>query len=597
MTKAVLAGRLALCAVMVALGFAGALRADVYSDAHLWLRGMARDANGNGTIEKTEFVNALGGTNLVNAGGGVYGGVTLTNAYVKYPMANITRYTSYLHFDQRVVWNDETEEEGTYYPANLKLDGVLSGFGNEYSFVVRFRNDTLPLMNNNWNWIVNFGYTKDRGVMLGLNGSGSLRLFSYTTIGVDVSGSLYQSITNGHWYDVGVSVKGTNITMMTSCENDYPGKDEVDKVFKSTYLNKSFRSDLSLVPLSSLVLGSENAGSTPLTYYKDLSKNTSNSTKSFRGDIQNFACWRRALTKDELREAMAWPRLEAFRVGVEDGTPNEFTGTADPDGAEPEGLAWKFPRGFSAHDSAKIKFVREDKIDATLPQILRFKTTAGSAQGQFSATVNGSNLGSRPVLPGRTATWYVPGSVFTATTQNVLTLTRTDSGAGAVVPDAVVLGGSWQLGKEDSRYLEFIHEGSGNVENWVIDGNTRNYRRALLGAGSDNTNSVMHFSLPADLAGRYDGRLSWRHSGNGGDEGSGSHMTVDYDGVQMMDVALAMSDKGKVFTLELPCEQLGPGDHVLTFRNGQGQASKYFSPDFVRFEIGKPKNGTMLLLR
>ena len=174
---------------------------------------------------------------------------------------------------------------------------------------------------------------------------------------------------------------------------------------------------------------------------------------------------KRALSDDEVHEAWGWPHEKVFKVGLENGASNEFGSNAAPaaqtiDAYGP--LGEKSPNIPPGGTWTVTFFGATNEVG--LAQLLTLTATAGSAVGTISASVNGTSVGSQTIFPGRTATWYVPGTAFKKGPNNTLTLTRT-GGSGNVVVDSLSIGGSWQIGiegqgglrAESPRYLDLRH--------------------------------------------------------------------------------------------------------------------------------------------
>ena len=177
-----------------------------------------------------------------------------------------------------------------------------------------------------------------------------------------------------------------------------------------------------------VVIGHGRSGATGWPY-----NGTGTRWEAFRGSIQSFASWQRALSVDEVRQVFAWPRPDLVRLGTSNDSAKEFEGGAAP-------------TTISFNVAAK---------DAGLPQILRVSATSTSAAGSFDVAVNGAAAGWISVSPGKTATLNVRKNL-TVAGANIVTLTRTS--ADPVSIDAIALGGSIQIGNSDGSFSEFAPE-------------------------------------------------------------------------------------------------------------------------------------------
>ena len=155
--------------------------------------------------------------------------------------------------------------------------------------------------------------------------------------------------------------------------------------------------------------------------------------QAFRGSIQSYAAWERALSADEVRQVFAWPASDLVRLGTANDSAQEFS-----DGAA--------PTTFNFDVAAK---------DAGLAQVLRVSATATSAAGAFSVSLNGAAIGSLAVSPGKTALFPIKKNL-TVAGANTITLTRTS--ADPVAIDAIVVGGGIQIGSANGTSSEFAPE-------------------------------------------------------------------------------------------------------------------------------------------
>ena len=266
-----------------------------------------------------------------------------------------------------------------------------------------------------------------------------------------------------------------------------------------------------------------------------------------------------------------------------------------------DGTAWPLKDGLAAQQSVTFKFPLENRYETDLPQFLRWKTLEGSASGRLQVVLNGRRLETRNALPGKWSYFFVPTNALLSAT-NTLTVTRTDTGAGAIVPDTVVFGGGWQIGKLDSGYSEFGQEWSTPRDYYAANGNLREVSRVLQSARSPTvTNLNVHFTMPAELA----GTCRWRVHGaicGGVYPASGTTptgtlpMRVDLNGRNMLAQNVKKGDK---FSFELEPEELPAGLNRLVFMNTAPDlgGNYYFGFDAIILEPIRPADGTILIMR
>ena len=564
---------------------------DVFSDAHFWLRGgLATDANGNGLLDNGEIKDSLG---RVNVSSEVFDGdktLVFRNETVQLPTRGTSATLPVLYFPQNITITDEATGAAKARSNSVKLKGILDGYGDNYSFIIRFRPDAGMPMNGSWTWLLNMGYDYNaNGLMLGLNGRSEnrpLRLFGYHGKDFEIC-----TVTNTLWTEVGVSIAGDQITCVV---NATTGLNEEQSYIQYRTMRWK-RGTINLDGHSTqpqykdLVIGTESAKDIEFSIKNALTnpETGDNAGKAFRGSIHEIAFWKRALSDDELVEALAWPNVDVLKMGVADGSTAEFAGTGTSGAAQMDDQIWNLPREIPAGGSLSLKFPLRAKHNANLPQVLRWTSTPDSAPAIIRVVLNGQTVGGIPARPGAATRLFVPENFFQAG-DNTLVLTRTDEGTRPLKLDALVLGGSWAVGLDDAAYLEFGHEGSPSSEYWVADGNMKDVRRALL--GQSVTNQFWHFTVPSGLGG-YSARLTFKVRSAAS---NGTMLNIDYDGAPF--ATKLMPVHGDTFVLDIPAEELVPGPHTLNLRNGVA-GSGYWSPDYVTFVLGKIPSGTMMLVR
>ena len=581
---------MAACAAVVA-GF-GSARGDVFSDVHFWLRGgMAVDANANGRLDTGEIVDSMGRTTISSSVSDADGTLAFTNELVRMPMRGLARELPALYLPQKMVITNEVTGAGYMRSNAFTLNNVFNGYTDKYSFIVRFRPDAGRPSHRDYAWILKIGYGGTSGMLMGLAGAGETRAVRLLTS--QASWGL-GSVTNTAWTEVGVAVDGTNFAWVVSSTT---GNNETDANIK--HLTTQYgefvgnNKGVSTRPSGELVVGTENptTGLIAITNTPTVQWSAGNYGKAFRGSIQQIAFWKRALTLDELREALAWPNPDVLKIGVQDDSSSEFAAPGSAAAASMDDREWNVPSALAAGGSQTFAFQLKDKSNSAQSQVFRWIATSDSASGIIRVTVNGKTGPTGIVRPGERTRIFLDGSFFRAGA-NELTVTRVDAGAQPLRFDAVVLGGSWTVGLPDRSYNEFAHERSPTANYWTLDGNWKSVRRAFLGSGSGNTNQVWHFSLPDDLAGRYAGRLTCGVVGN---SAADTELSISYDGVEFAHKVKPVT--GDEFVRDLDASDLAQGVHRISLVNGKGPTGNYWGPDFVRLDLIAPPNGTMLILR
>ena len=571
---------------------------DVFADAFIWMRGMAVDKNGNGILDNGEMTNSL---NTVVLTTGSYGAAghkpVISNELVRLPGRGVARRMQTLYFPQDVAWTDEAHTNGTAYPCAVTCGTPLTGFDSHYTWILRFRPDfSEPMLGNQW--MLGFGYGASRGMMFGpAESSTTRRTFRiYTTAGSWDPGESFV-ISNGcGWVDFAVTVDGQKMTAYLV--KDGPATPAVNADFGLLRkVSRTYAATVNLVPNpgSFLRFGTESPQNG--SYAMPAPSSGNNQYKTYRGSIQQFACWKRTLTEEEILAAFGWPRADTWRVGIENDATTEFSPAAAPEGGiVVDGEAWPFPRnGLAAGASATFAFPVEAGYDDGRAQTFRWKSTSDSVAGMLGVALNGKSLGNRPIKAGGAQSWFVPAAALAVGT-NTLTVTRIDAGTGALKLDMAALGGGWQVGKKDDGYGDMSHESPVRDEYHVVDGNMRHVPRVLLYKNTANrpkSRQWWHAVMPRDLAGKYDWNLHFQSGPYNG--GAGSRLRIELNGE-----LLAVKDAPGAKTphdFPISADMLPAGENVFSFFNDTQSGDQYISIDAVWLEPVAPPSGTFLFVR
>lgn len=571
---------------------------DVFADAYIWMRGMAIDKDGDHMLDTGEITNSL---NTVALTTGSFGAKdhkpVISNEFVRLPGRGVGRQMQTLYFPQDVVWTNETQTLGYLFPCAVTCGTPLTNFDSHYTWIIRFRPDfSEPPLDTQW--LLGFGYGSSRGMMFGLDGTSTewraLRVYTLND-NWDLGESFV--ISNGcGWVDFAVTVDGQKVTAYLVKDGQTTPDGNTDSGLLKR-VSRTYADTVNLVPNPGTVLrfGTESPQNGKYPMPAPSSKN--NHYKCFRGSIQQFACWKRTLSEQEILAALGWPRAETWRVGVENDATTELSADTAPEGGfDVDGELWPVPDGGLAEGvSVSFKFPIEAGYDDGRAQIFRWKATSDSAEGLLGVAVNGKSLGKRSIKAGSTQRWFVPAAALTVGT-NTLTVTRIDSGTGVVTLDAAVLGGGWQVGRRDDDWTDFGHEGAVYDEYHVVDGNMRHVPRAMPCTGTDDhtkSRELWHAVMPRSLAGEYDWILHFRTGPEGG--GTGTRLCIDLNGERLAtkDAPGTKTDH----TFAIPRELLKAGENVFSFLNDTQSGTDCISIDSVWLEPVAPFDGTLLRVR
>ena len=611
--------RLFACAAAVFIAGGMALSSfgdDVYAKAFYWCRGMGVDANGNGKLDSGELYDSLNlhapESSSVGANHPVF-----TNQLVRMPYRGVLRQTQCLYLPQQVVITNEATQTGVLRPNAFALPSyVANALADKPHFAVaiRFRPD-LTQSNKDYRWIFTCGHESMRGFMFGFTATG-LHTVSYNSNKIKNTNQWanatfycggrgwqpntdYCKINLDAWNDVVLSVDGQKISMLVSRDGYYDSRTATSVTnstlawFNTTYYTATVPDgyDVSPKPNKTFMIGTEQYSSDRVAWSTNV---TANTTKTFRGSIQSIAVWTNALTEAEMRAAAAWPRLDLWRVGVENDATTEFNGSGAAATTDVDADRWTAPAGLAAGGSVTFRFPLNTTGEAQMPEVFRIKPTSTSGAGMLRVTVNGADLGTKAVAPGRATRWFVPETMLLAGATNVLQVTRTDAGGTPVSIDVASFGGSLQYGERDNSHYEFAMEGryqnpSANVYQ-LIGANWFDAARALFGANgsSAHTNTVIKFDVPEDILQNYDWRMKFRTAT------AGHTVSMSLNGTALGNYTSGTEHND----IEIPEGLLRTTGNELKMANTAAFiAGRYFAPDYVRLYLVERPSGTMLILR
>ena len=534
----------------------------------------------------------------------------------------------YLHLPQRFVTNgvftSETGVEyayGTLHANYINLPKFLSDFPSgvdctNYTVFVRFRDESKVSEKEPEHCLFQVGYSwaSNSGISLNLNDSG----VAGSVIPRLYIGSSIQSVNDesfripyGRWCDLAVRVEGTNVTFGI-CQNVndegtltnrlYAFKTLAASEGKSTAIRSGQRWGR---------LGGESSGITGVytnNYSYKVPKSDKmvdggthddpsmeNKAKAFRGDIQTFAFWTRALSTNEILQVFSERRPAIVQVGLANGTNTEFTGaegTGDASGLHPEN--WN-PVLNAARPSASVEFTVVDGEEG-VSQYLRIRPVPTSVAATVKVELDGTELSTKTMGPDRDTLIYIPAAKMTQGT-HALKFTRTDSMAGDFAIDAFRIYGSWRIGNS-KNYGGMVHESIHPYQYNsprrfpVTDGNMDHFARGFSGpVTDDNSTHIIPFEIPGSWVGRMqDATFSFFLN-----EGSVQDFEILLNGVSVQTIASAATGKEHIVTI--PASGFIAGENVLTIRKTTANGGTWINCGRYMFSLGKMNDGMKIILR
>ena len=433
----------AVCAFAAALATPFASRAgDVFSDAKSWHQGFV-DANGDGimNVGKTEFPESL----LLAEPNNAAHAVTIGTIWASMAPSGVSGvHTSVVLRTENVV-NPYTKanwsETVAYLPQDVAMDGGKLKYWSagvqpaspftvdvtqECTFFIRYKwSGESPAGTDMANYILGAGDSSVYGFALSVMSNGCYNVYSAGVLSKTWNGASDVRVKPNEWTDFAVTVKNRKMTIY-SCQES---SDDIATLEVAG--NAATRTG---TPNGNVFLGIHMDGACGYEW-----STTAGRLRAFRGSIQSYAAWDRALSADEVRQVFAWPGTDLVRLGTANNSAQEFAGGAAP-------------TTFSFDVAAK---------DAGLPQVLRVTATSASAAGTFAVSLNGAAIGTLSVAPGKTALFHIKKNL-TVAGSNTITLTRTS--ADPVAIDALAVGGGLRIGLADGSSAEFAPESySGKV--------------------------------------------------------------------------------------------------------------------------------------
>ena len=404
---------------------------DVFSDAKSWHQGFV-DVNGDGylNVGKTEFPESLLLADPNNAAhnvtiGTIWGSTAVSGVHTSIVLRaeNVVHPYTKATSSETVAYLPQDVDLGTkkYWSAGVHTVSPFTvDLTKECSFFIRYKwSGETPAGLDKPNYFLGAGNSEAYGFIVAVMSNGCYRTYSGGIWSKTWEAATDVRVKPNEWTDFCVTVKNRKLTIYSYQESS------VDIATFEVTGNAATRTG---TPNSNVLLGIMMDGALGYGYDPNAVR-----LQAFRGSIQSYAAWERALSADEVRQVFAWPGTDLARLGTANDSAQEF-------------VNGEAPTTFSFDVAAK---------DAGLAQVLRVSATATSAAGAFSVSLNGAAIGSLAVSPGKTALFPIKKNL-TVAGANTITLTRTSSDPVAI--DAIALGGGIQIGRDNGTSSEFAPE-------------------------------------------------------------------------------------------------------------------------------------------
>lgn len=342
----------------------------------------------------------------------------------------------------------------------------------------------------------------------------------------------------------------------------------------------------------------------------------------FRGDIQMFGLWNRTLSDAEVVAAFNENGNSIFKIG-EEGFTGEAYGGASASGTvtlDPKTIDRRdWPASFGNGAKISIPFT-VDQYRADRMQALRIMPRKGTSSAFFRVAIDGKDVGGIDIPA--CAQDAVPTARFLRLKAKVMTLgdhvlTLACETAGAVLLDAIEVGGAWQIGDGTGNQLSYDSDTA-----WVPSNATRvwadtynasslNYKDCawyLGGTASIPRDKVVKWIVPSGLPEHATYRVRYKmKNGDGAKRSDGTKASpigrdllfkVNGETVYTLKVMLGSFQDSFV----IPAGKLRDGLNDLRFSFDPLEAySIWMNPCDVRIEMDECKSdwrsGLMLLFR
>ena len=589
--------------MLVAIGMMSATCAfgNVFDDCVYLFEG-GLDADGNGLFSTGEIRDELHANPSHANNGAVISGYSdcaiFRNEPVPYQSAGIsTQNVQCLYMPQTVkVSGTTTNYFPVWYAMPFLRDYCTT---NVYSAVFRVRADYDPLSKGGW--MMNFGYTKNdiaagQGWLLGLIWDKNAQAFRLNSHAPGSSGKSWgdADIPTNTWIDIGVVVTGNVVHAYRAYTGrGSPSSGATAGLDAFTAHSATFKTSAGVAPNLTMLrenirFGGQAFNSTAKNYS---SVTDDNLKKYFAGSVRRMAFWNRALTEQEVREAFGRPRPDIVRVGAANGNSDEFASDAAATATVDAFGTWRdFPAVLHAGDTRNVTFPLSAN-ESNLPQLLRIKTLAGGGSGTLRVSVNGTTVASRPIVAGQPFVTILPAQTF-VTGANTLTLTRTDANGATIAIDALAVGGSWQVGKNDRKTDEFTY--GVPLSSYDTYVNTFAWNRAANAKETGTSALNLYVTVPEEAA-RYGLHFETRTRNTYAlTTTPNTKLTVSANGVTKKELTGLGGSVWTDIALDFEPGELPTGVNNIRFSVTNG-GCYYF--DYHRFQFVPPPNGTFLIVR
>lgn len=348
-----------------------------------------------------------------------------------------------------------------------------------------------------------------------------------------------------------------------------------------------------------MIIGGQNEAATA---WKNDSA-TANGRKVFKGAIAELEIFDRTLEKEELLALFAGQSGQEWSIGSVNGSADEFGGDPQPV-YDPLSMDWsEMRRDLTAASptlTLRAKVRRDDGGRSKVLSIVPLLNGVG-AECPLTVTVNGQPVealggGSVDLADGKSCDVFIPGKLWNGDGNGDVTicLTRPSPVVGTMAFDALMLSGSWQVGKAGDGAGEFARENVCPEVFYVGDVDSSNHlRRATypVGGGMSSSNLVLRSWLPDRVAAECKARFALRIS-NAATADPFPFKVLVGDSVVWSGTVV----KEEVIEFDVPRDAIRPGFNDFSVQSWATGAYFWSQYDYFRLDV-RPHCGMRLILR
>jgi hypothetical protein len=565
---------------------------DVFSDAVFWFSG-AYDANGNGYFDTGDFRDvrhiddASHWLNQAVKNGYSNTLLAITNMPVVHPHACFTNANEKcLDFLQPLDEADSSKIKST----GIRLPTLFPVcYQSNLTAVIRFR-WAGRTRETGHTYLVSLGFgdnSSPGGLALGIeNATGNLKAY-YSSGGLQTFGtSSSLAIHSNVWADVAIVIDSGTVKVYRIMEDYYMDRGQWH-IYQASLPAAAVADTTSSG--TRFAVGN-NGGNLPTFVATTASAYAWN---VFRGQVQQVAIWNRALSAHEVAEAFGC-QADKLRFGVPDGGSGEFAGTTR-DGAPAKPEDWRdYAASLTSADPSLTLRFPIGAHEAGMAQFLGVLATPYSSAGDMAIGLNGRPVGELRVSPGRFKSIFIPKN---QTVEGENTLTLTWCGSGNCNIDALTVGGSWQIGLEDSSTSGFNTRNQYMKTYYAFGPQTwKRFNNGVSSSANYEDNTVVFMLSESSASGEHFLEVPCWCSTSGSDP---LETRVSVNGVEktVANVTSRSTLTPDIIQLRLGENDLSPGVNTIEFRNIHETTGTAVVYDYVRLTALPPQGSTCILIR